>query len=147
MPSKIIYSYCNVCKQEVEIPDKKPLTRIQKIIWTIVIVGTIGIGAIVLAIYYSSRPKEYCPECHTKLVKSDTPFEKPKKKPENMTPKEKVLDKAGIEEEEKPKKKPTQETTTKKTDGEEEKVICPYCGEELEEKVPTCTFCKSVLDW
>lgn len=147
MPSKIIYSYCNVCKQEVETPDKKPLTRIQKIIWTIVIVATIGIGAIVLAIYYSSRPKEYCPECHTKLVKSDEPFEKLKKRPEDMTPKEKVLDKAGIKEEEKPKKKPTRKKPTKKTDKEEEKVICPYCGEELEEKVPTCTYCQSVLDW
>jgi hypothetical protein len=108
-------------------------------------VATIGLAAIVFAIYYSTRPKEYCPECHTKLVKSDKPFEKPKKKPEDMTAKEKILDKAGIEEEKTkkraPKKKPLEEES-----GEKEEILCPYCGEELKKKYPACPFCQSVLD-
>jgi hypothetical protein len=107
-------------------------------IWVILMVTTIGIAAIVLAIYYSTRPKDYCPECHTKLMKSDKPFDKPKKKPEEMTPKEKVLDKAGIEEE-----KPKRRAPKKKP---EELILCPYCGEELKKKYPTCPFCQSVLD-
>lgn len=147
MSTKIKYSYCKSCKNEVESPSKKPLTRTQITIWVIFIVATIGIGAILLAIYYSTKPKDYCPDCNTKLVKSDKPFETPKKKQEDMTPREKVLDKAGIEEKEKPEKKPTKKKAVKKTDEEKEKVICPYCGEELEEKVPTCTFCQSVLEW
>ncbi|MCK4286544.1 MAG: hypothetical protein KAX18_10100 [Candidatus Lokiarchaeota archaeon] len=145
MSTKIKYSYCNVCKHEVESPSKKPLTRMQITIWVIIIVATIGLAAIVLAIYYSSRPKDYCPECHTKLVKSDKPFEKPKKKPEEMTPKEKVLDKAGIEEE-KPKKRAPKKKPSDKKSEEEKETLCPYCGEELKKKYPTCPFCQSVLD-
>ena len=145
MTPKIIYNYCNVCKKEVEEPNRKPLTRTQKTIWVIIIVATIGIGAIVYLIYLSTRVKEYCPECYTKLIKSDEPFEKPKKKREDMTPKEKILDKTGIEEEE-PKEQPAK-TEPKKDKTEGEKIICPYCGEELEEKLPTCSFCQSVLEW
>ena len=145
MSTKIKYSYCNVCKHEVENPSKKPLTRMQITIWVIIIVATIGLAAIVLAIYYSTRPKDYCPECHTKLVKSDKPFEKPKKKPEEMTPKEKVLDKAGIEEE-KPKKRAPKKKPSDKKSEEEKGTLCPYCGEELKKKYPTCPFCQSVLD-
>ena len=145
MSTKIKYSYCNVCKHEVESPSKNPLTRMQITIWVIIIVATIGLAAIVLAIYYTGRPKDYCPECHTKLIKSDKPFEKPKKKPEEMTPKEKVLDKAGIEEE-KPKKRAPKKKPSDKKSEEEKGTLCPYCGEELKKKYPTCPFCQSVLD-
>jgi hypothetical protein len=145
MSTKIKYSFCNVCKHEVEDPSKKPLTRTQITIWVIVIVATLGLGAIALAIYYSTRPKDYCPECHTKLMKSDKPFEKAKKKPEDMTPREKILDKAGIEEEKSKKKAPKKKPSDKKLEEEEEN-ICPFCGEELKKKYPTCPFCQSVLD-
>ncbi|GAG60891.1 unnamed protein product [marine sediment metagenome] len=57
MSTEIKYRYCNVCKHEVEDPSKKPLTRMQITIWVILMVATIGIAAIVLAIYYSTRPK------------------------------------------------------------------------------------------
>ncbi len=140
MSTKIKYSYCKVCKHEVEKPSKKPLTRTQMIIWVIILVATIGLASIVYAIYYSTRPKDYCPECHTKLVKSDKPFEKPKKKPEEMTPKEKVLDKAEIEEDKSKKKAPKEKSE------EEAEIICPYCGEELKKRYSTCPFCQSVLD-
>ncbi|MFX0083528.1 MAG: hypothetical protein ACFE94_17410 [Candidatus Hodarchaeota archaeon] len=146
MSTKIIYNYCNACKREVEEPDRKPLTRMQKTIWIIAIVATIGIAAIIYAIYLSTRPKEYCPDCYTKLVKSGQPFEKPKKKLEEMTPKEKVLDKAGIEMEEEPTKQAPKKKP-KKEKPEQDKIFCPYCGEELEEKLPTCSFCKSVIQW
>ena len=145
MSTEIKYRYCNACKHEVENPSKKPLTRMQITIWVIVIVATIGIAAIVLAIYYSTRLEDYCPECHTKLVKSDKPFEKPKKKPEEMTPKEKVLDKAGIEEEKPKKRAPIKKPSDKKSE-EGEEILCPYCGEELKKKYPTCPFCQSALD-
>ena len=100
MSTKIKYIYCKVCKHEVEEPSRKPLTTMQKVGWWIASVGTIGIAAIAYVLYYSNKPRNYCPECHTKIVKSDQPFEKPKKKPEEMTPKERVLNKAGIGEEE-----------------------------------------------
>ena len=51
----------------------------------------------------------------------------------------------GIEEEE-PKEQPTEKKPTKEKK-EEERIICPYCGEVLEEKFPTCSFCQSVLEW
>jgi len=146
MSTKIKYNYCNVCKHEVEEPSRKPLTTMQKVGWWIASVGTIGIAAIGYVLYYSNKPKNYCPDCHTKIVKSDQPFEKPKKKPEEMTPKERVLDKAGIEEEEEPAKKPARKKPTEEKE-EEEKIFCPYCGEELEEKIPTCSFCQAVIEW
>ena len=146
MSTKIKYNYCNICKHEVEEPSRKPLTTMQKVGWWIASVGTIGIAAIVYVLYYSNKPRNYCPDCHTKIVKSDQPFEKPKKKPEEMTPKERVLDKAGIEEGEQSAKKPSsKEPTTKKE--EEDKIFCPFCGEELEEKIPTCSFCQAVIEW
>ncbi|MFW9872879.1 MAG: hypothetical protein ACFFG0_07240 [Candidatus Thorarchaeota archaeon] len=146
MSTKIKYNYCNICKHEVEAPERKSLTRMEKTIWVIFIVATIGIAAIVLAIYIFTRPKEYCPECNTKLVKSDQPFQKPKIKPEEMTPRERVLDKAGIEDEEETMKKPARKKASKEK-SEENKIFCPYCGEELEEKVPICTFCQSTIKW
>jgi hypothetical protein len=145
MSTKIKYSYCNVCKNEVENPSKKPLTRMQLTVWVIIIVATLGLASIILALYYSTRPKDYCPECYTKLVKSDKPFEKPKKKPEEMTPKEKVMNKAEIEEE-KSKKKALKKKPSQEESEEYAEIICPYCGEELKKKYPTCPFCQSVLD-
>ncbi|MHA2037352.1 MAG: hypothetical protein ACW972_05350 [Promethearchaeota archaeon] len=145
MSTKIKYSYCNVCKHEVENPSKKPLTRMQITIWVIVMVATIGLAAVIFAIYYSTRPKDYCPECHTKLVKSDKPFEKAKKKPEDMTAKEKILDKAEVEGA-KSKKKAAKKKPPEEESEDEEEILCPYCGEELKKKYPTCPFCQSVLD-
>ncbi|MFX1346131.1 MAG: hypothetical protein ACFFBC_12345 [Promethearchaeota archaeon] len=147
MSTKIEYKYCNVCKHEVEKPSRKPLTTMQKILWVIASVGTLGIAYIVYVLYYSNKPKNYCPECHTKLIKSDQPFEKPKKKPEEMTPKERVLDKAGIvEEETEPAKTPIRKKPTEEK-SEEDKIFCPFCGEELKEKTPTCPYCQAVIKW
>ena len=80
-----------------------------------------------------------------KLVKSHKPFEKAKKKPENMTSKEKLLDKAGVEEKKSKKRVPKKKSIEEK-DVKEEEIICPYCGEELKKNYPTCPFCQSVLD-
>jgi hypothetical protein len=143
MSTKIEYKYCKVCNREVEEPSRKPLTTSQKILWGIACVGTLGIAYIGYVLYYSNKPKNYCPECHTKIVKSDQPFEKPKKKPEEMTPKERILDKAGIGEEE-AEEEPAKPREKKL---EEDKIFCPFCGEELEEKVPTCTYCQAVIEW
>lgn len=154
MPKKIRYAYCKVCKQEIEEPSRQPMTTMQKVIWVLVSIGTVGIGLIAWAIYLSGRPKDHCPVCFTKLEYSDEPFVKPEKKLEEMTPKERVLEKAGIEEEpeekEPVKKKPAKKKPVKKKpeqEKEEEKIFCPYCGEELEEKVATCPFCQSALKW
>lgn len=152
MTTKIRYAYCSVCKQEVEKSSRKPLTTTQKIVWVIVIIGTLGIAAIAYAIYLSNRPKDYCPNCFSKLEYSDKPFVKPKKKTEDMTPREKVLDKAGMEieaEEKKPvKEKPYGEKKRKKEEKvEKEKIFCSFCGEELDEDYPTCPYCRAARNF
>ncbi len=147
MPKKITYAYCKTCKHEVEDPSRSPLTTIQKVVWIMVVVGTIGIGAIVYAFYLSGRPKKFCPDCYRKLEHSDKPFEKLKKR-EDMTPREKVFDKAGLEEETKKKKqsvKKKAEEKKKKEEKEEKKIFCSFCGEELDEDFATCPFCKAAL--
>ena len=147
MSKKIRYAYCKVCKQEVETASRKPLDTTQKLIWIIIIVVTLGIAVIAYLIYLSNRPKTYCPDCFTKLEYSKTPFVKPEKKRETMTPKEKILDKAGLkeetEEEETVETKP--QPRKKKKEGKKSKNFCEYCGEELDEDYATCPFCQATL--
>jgi len=150
MSKKIRYAYCTTCKKEIEEPSKKPLTTSQKIMWLIACIATIGIAAIFFPIVQSKKPADYCPTCLTKLEYSDEPFIKPKKKREDMTPREKVLDKAGLEEvsEEEPlKKEPEKKKTTKKKSKKEKeiKLFCEYCGEELDDKYAVCPFCQTPL--
>ena len=146
MTKKIRYAYCKVCKQEVEKSSRKPLDTSQKITWVIICVATLGLGLIAYAIYLSNRPKTYCPECFTKLEYSDKPFEKPKKKRETMTPREKILDKAGLREEteeEEIEKKP--EPKKKEKEKKKGKIFCEYCGEKLDDDYATCPFCQATL--
>ena len=139
MTKKIRYAYCKVCKQEMEKSSRKPLDTSQKITWVIICVATLGLGLIAYAIYLSNRPKTYCPECFTKLEYSDKPFEKPKKKRETMTPREKILDKAGLREETKPEPK------KKEKEKKKGKIFCEYCGEKLDDDYATCPFCQATL--
>lgn len=153
MPTKIKYAYCEVCKKEVEQSSRKPLSRMAKTVWIICTVGTLGIAGIIYLIYLAYRPKIYCPACFSKLTYSDKPFEKPKKKREAITPKEKLLEK--VEEEKGPeeevvkvepiKEKPAKKKPKKKKEEEEEKqkIYCSFCGEELDEDYPTCPYCQS----
>ncbi|MFX1303192.1 MAG: hypothetical protein ACFE9X_07530 [Promethearchaeota archaeon] len=149
MSKKIKFAYCKVCKQEVEESVRNPLTTMQKVVWGIAIVGTLGIAAIAYGFYLSNRPKVYCPTCFTKLEYSDKPFVKPKKKREDMTPKERVLDKAGLieePEEKEPSKKKPEAKKRKKEEKLEEKIrVCPYCGETLDKEYATCPFCQVPL--
>ncbi len=156
MPKKIKYAYCEVCKKEVEQASRKPLKRSQKTTWIIVIIATLGIGFIVYLIYLANKTKTFCPDCFSKLKYSDKPFEKPKRKREAMTPKERVLEK--VEEEKGPeeevvkiepvKKKPAKKEPKKKKEEEEEekeKNYCSFCGEELDAEYSTCPYCQAVL--
>ncbi len=147
MSKKIRYAYCSVCKQEVEESRRKPLEMMQKVVWGIVIVGTIGLAAIAYGIYLSNRPKSYCPICFTKLEYSEKPFEKPKKKSEDMTPKERILDKAGLEVEVEEKVPIAKKSNVKKREKKDkkQKIICSYCGEELDEDYASCPFCQAAL--
>lgn len=148
MSKKIRYKFCKVCKHEVEKSSKKPLNTSQKIMWVIISVTTLGLGLIAYAIYSSNLPKSYCPDCFTKLEYSDKPFEKPKKKRETMTPREKILDKAGLreeteEEEEEAEEKP--KPKKKEKEKKKGKIFCEYCGEKLDEDYATCPFCQATL--
>lgn len=139
--------YCKICKKEVEEARRKPMDTMEKVIWGMVIVATIGLAAIVYAIVLSNRPKHYCPTCFTKLDFSDKPFEKPKKKREEMTAKEKILAKTSAQEEDEEevlvKEKPDEKKKEKKL--KKKKIICSYCGAELEEEVAICPFCQATL--
>ena len=136
---KLKFSYCDYCEKEVE-PAKKKLDVMQKTIWIIASICTLGFAIIGYLIYNASfRKKHYCPTCETKLKFSETPFEKPKPLAD-MTTKERVLAKTGkkITVKEEPKEKIEEEI-------EEEKIYCPFCGEELSEKIATCPYCKTAI--
>ncbi|MFX1235980.1 MAG: hypothetical protein ACFFBY_15750 [Promethearchaeota archaeon] len=141
------YAYCSVCKKEVTNPTRKPLETFQKIIWIILIVGTLGIAALIFAIYYLNRPKNYCPICLSRLKFSKEPVEKVGEEEEAIpsTPKEKILKKAGKEI--KPRKK--EGKVQIQEEGKEEvpldKTFCPYCGEDISPDDIKCPYCHSTL--
>jgi hypothetical protein len=159
MSKKIQYAYCELCKKEVEESVKKPLSSIQKTIWIIATVGTLGIVAIIFLFYtLYFRTKDYCPNCFTKLQYSKEPFIKPEKKAAPKTPKEQILEK--VKETEEPKEsavvevaskkkkkteKPKEKKSKKKEKEVEEERICPFCGEKLDEDYATCPFCRTAL--
>jgi len=142
---KIKYAYCKFCQKEVHKPSQKPLDSMQKSIWVVICIATLGIGIIAFLIYNKSLKKKiYCPTCYSKLEFSSEPFEKPKLA-ETLTAKQKVMAKV---EKKKTRKAPAKKQVEKKeveVEMVEKKLICPYCGEELEEKTATCPFCAATL--
>ena len=142
------YSYCKICKKEIEEPSRKPMETFHKMIWVIIILATVGIAALVFAIYYFNRKKIYCPTCNSKLEFSSEPFEKEEKEEESvpLTPKEQVLKKTGKKSEvrKRPKEYESEEI------GEEEQrrseqTFCPYCGEDIKPDAKRCPYCGSSL--
>jgi uncharacterized protein with PIN domain len=142
------YSYCKICKKEVDKPARKPMETFHKVIWIIIIIASVGIAAIIFVIYYYNRKKIYCPTCNAKLEFSSKPFEKESEEEEliPLTPKEKVLKKAG--------KKTAVKKRPKEGEAEEaeetkrikpETTFCPYCGEDIKPDTKRCPYCGSSL--
>ncbi len=143
---KIKFAYCDYCKKEISEPAKKPLNGMDKTVWTVIIIATLGIGLIGYLIHNKfARKKVFCPTCETKLKFSDEAFEKPKEL-EDKTAKEKIVEKL---EKKKAKKKPVKEKIVSEEGEEEEKeeepFYCPFCGEKLEEDIVTCPYCGAAV--
>ena len=140
---RIRYAYCKVCKKEISNPVKKSLDSMQKNVWIIVIIATLGIAAVAYLFYnIFGRSKNFCPNCETKLVYSLKPFEKPKeisseKKKKKLTKKEQVLEKVEV--------KKVKEKKAKLKKLEEETIICSFCGERIEKEAEKCPYCKTVM--
>jgi ribosomal protein L37AE/L43A len=142
------YWYCKKCKKEVEEPIRKPMETFHKVIWIIIIIASVGIGALVFAIYYYNRKKVHCPVCFSKLEVSSKPFEKEGEEEESIpkTPKEKILKKAGkeIPAKKRPKEEEVEEVE-KKERIKPEQTFCPYCGEDIKPGTKRCPYCGSSL--
>ena len=142
------YYYCKKCKKEVEKPIRKPMKTFHKVIWVIVIIASVGIAALIFAIYYYNRSKAYCPVCYLKIESSSKPFEKEGKEEESVpkTPKEKILRKTGkkVAEEKRPKEKDVDEIVEEER-VKPEQTFCPYCGEDIKVGVKKCPYCGSSL--
>jgi hypothetical protein len=142
------YWYCKRCKKERDQPIRKPIKTFQKVIWVILIIGTLGIAALAFVIYYYNRSKAYCPVCFSKLEFSAEPFKKEGEEEESIpkTPKEKILKKAGKKA---PAKKRLKEEEVEKKVEEEhlkpEETFCPYCGETIKPGIKRCPYCGSAL--
>ena len=142
------YWYCKKCKKEVENPIRKPMKTFHKVIWVIVIIASVGIAALIFAIYYYNRKKAYCPVCFSKLEASSKPFEKEGEEEDSIpkTPKEKILKKTGKKI---PAKKQPKEEEIEEVEEEErvkpEQTFCPYCGEDIKPGTKRCPYCGSSL--
>lgn len=143
--------YCNTCQKEILNPSRKPIGAMQKVIWSILIVATLGIAAVILFIYqYIVKKKEYCPTCGLKLETKKTEAmpqikepEKPVKISVPSPSKQKTPKKA------KPKKE-QEEVEIEEESEEKKKVFCDYCGADLSEyeegELVVCPNCGSVLN-
>ncbi len=140
------YAYCKVCDKEVDKPVRKPIETFHKVIWVIISIATVGIGAIIFAIVYANRKKVHCPTCRTKVEFSSEPHKKPDEETEPLTPRERVLKKAGKEKEKKTKaEKETPLEITDEEEKEKEQTFCPYCGEDVDVGISKCPYCHSSL--
>jgi hypothetical protein len=143
------YWYCKKCKKEIEKSIRKPMKTFHKIIWVIIIIATVGIAALVFAIYYYNRKKAYCPVCYLKLETSSKPFEKEGEEEESVpkTPKEKILRKAGkkIPAKKRPKEEGVEDIEEKEKRIKPEDTFCPYCGEDIKPGIRRCPYCGSSL--
>ena len=134
---KISFGYCKYCKKEIESPIKMPLDSMQKTIWVVIIIATIGLAAIALWIYrkYIAR-KIFCPYCLSKLEISEKPHKTktisttPQSTPQ--TKRAEVLEKA-------------EELKEDQEEKEKKKIYCPFCGEQLSKKIATCPYCKTAI--
>ena len=143
------YWYCKKCKKEVEKPIRKPMKTFQKVIWVIVIIASVGIAALIFAIYYYNRSKTYCPVCFLKLETSKEPFEKEGEEEDSVpkTPKEKILKKAGkkVVAKKRPNEEEVEEVEEKEERIKPEETFCPYCGEDIKPGTKKCPYCGSSL--
>ena len=140
------YAYCKVCDKEVNQPVRKPIETFHKVIWFIISIATIGIGAIVFAIINANKKKVYCPKCRTKVEFSREPHKKLDEETEPLTPRERVLKKAGKEKEKKTKaEKETPSEITDEEKEEKDQTFCPYCGEDIDVGISKCPYCHSSL--
>jgi len=140
------YAYCKVCDKEVDKPVRKPIETFHKVIWVIISIASVGIGAIVFAFVYANRKKVYCPTCRTKVEFSSEPHKKPDEETEPLTQRERVLKKAGKAKEKKTKaEKETVSEIKKEKEKEKEQTFCPYCGEDIDVGISKCPYCHSSL--
>ena len=138
------YAYCKVCDKEVDKPVRKPMETFQKVVWVIISIASIGIGAIIFAIINANKKKVFCPTCRTKVEFSSEPHKKPDEETEPLTQRERVLKKAGKAKEK--KTKADKETPTEITEEEKkEQTFCPYCGEDVDVGISKCPYCHSSL--
>jgi len=140
------YAYCKVCDKEVDKPARKPMETFHRVIWVIISIASVGIGAIIFAFVYANRKKVYCPTCRTKVEFSSEPHKKPEEDGEPLTQRERVLKKAGKAKEKKTKAE--KETVSEIKEEEEEKkeqTFCPYCGEDIDVGISKCPYCHSSL--
>ena len=140
------YAYCKVCDKEVDDPVRKPMETFQKVIWVMISIATVGVGAIIYAFVYANRKKVHCPTCRSKVQITREPHAKPKDEGEPLTQRERVLKKAGKAKEKKAKEEQESPLVTEEEEEEQEELtFCPYCGEDIKKGISRCPYCHSTL--
>ena len=139
------YAYCKVCDKEVDKPARKPMETFHKVIWVIISIASVGVGAIVFAFVYANRKKVYCPTCRTKVEFSSEPHKKPDEETEPLTQRERVLKKAGKAKEKKTKAEKETVSEIEEEEKEKDQTFCPYCGEDIDMGISKCPYCHSTL--
>ena len=140
------YAYCKICDKKVENPVRKPIETFHKVIWVMLSIATVGVAAIIFAFIYANKKKIHCPTCQTKVQISSEPHAKSKEETEPLTPREKVLKKAGKAKEKKIKsEEDASSEITEEEKIEKEQTFCPYCGEDIDAGISKCPYCHSSL--
>ena len=140
------YAYCKVCDKKVDQPVRKPIGTFHKIIWVMFSIATLGVVAIVFALYYVNRKKAYCETCRTKVEFSSEPHKKPEEDGEPLTQRQRILKKAGKEKQKKDEEEKESPLEVEEEEEEEEELtFCPYCGEDIKKGISKCPHCHTSL--
>jgi len=145
MVKKIRFYYCSYCKQEIESPIKRPMDSLEKTIWVVITLSTLGFALIALYIYRKYIAKrQYCPYCLSRLEVSEQPFEKKQitLQGQAQTKKEEVLEKV-----EQIKASEGEQKEEVRDEPEGDYIFCPFCGERLKKGTATCPFCQTIIEF
>ncbi len=139
------YAYCKICDKQVENPVREPMKTSQKVVWVMLSIATVGIGAIIFAIVYANRKKIHCPTCRSKVQLLKEPYAKSEKEGKPLTQRERILKKAGKAKEDKIKSEEESPEIPEEEEIEVEQTFCPYCGEDIDKGISRCPYCHSTL--
>ena len=119
------FAYCDNCEKEILKPKRRTMDNMYYNVWILTIISSLGIALVPFLIYrYVILKRKLCPTCQNRLdyYNSQEEFPEPRAQIARIL---QTID---------------QEKTEK-----EERIICPYCQEEILNQGTVCPICGTTI--